>query len=532
MNRAAAGLLLLAFIVSDFGNCTSQSRLSGTQPVSLMQRRGQSLREPSSIAVNDEGEALILWADTALWTNAEGSRFIRGIPPSGMRYIFSLQDSTWSGVFARTGKPMFGGMGWHSSYFCVGGTAGSFTDSTSQISEAYSYMSGSEPGSVQSASLLDIRAFKYENRLILTTQNRGSAFWAGVASAFDLSEIWSWESGNDVRQLHRMEYAPFRYAGTDSLQGLLRLSSPIDHRCALYVRKDLTENDARPRHRYQRILSWFDPATGTITGATILDTAAAESLDLSDAVLLSPAGTVDVIRRNLSTGRMFVERYDTARQRMTTFDLPVQPRIVHVQDPYTSLEEALVEQWFTQADMSCLALGDGSLLAAWSEMHGENAAIMVALFDSSWNVIGAIKQAHEDTAGLCVYPRLAVQGSSVYLVWQNSGDDVSTLWMRVFSLDNITCMETVAPTPDQCSIVVWPQPASRHVSISVDLSRASFLRVTVHDALGREVCLLADNLHDAGTHTMQFNAGSLPGGVYFARFLLDGKIRTRKLLLQ
>ncbi len=532
MNRLAAALILLPLMLSDFGVCTSQALLSGPPPVLLMQRQGRSLREQSSIAVNAPGEALILWADTALWTNAKASKIIRGIPPSGMRFIFALEDSTWSGVFVKTGKPIFGGMGWHSSYYCVGGTAGSFTDSTSQISEAYSIISGSEPGSVQSANLLDIRAFKHENRLILTTQNRGSAFWAGVPSAFDLSEIWSWESGSDVRQLHRLEYAPFGYKGTDSLQGLLRLSPPINNRCALYTRKELAKNNDRPEHKYQRILSWFEPATGAITGEAILDTAAAESLDLSDDVLISPSGTVDVLRRNLTTGHMFVERYDADRQLLTTIDLPFQPRNVHMQDPYKSPEEAMAEQWFTKADMSWTALGDGSMLVAWSEMHGEDAAIMVALFDSSWNVIGAIKQVHEDTAGLCVYPRLAVQGSSVYLVWQNSRQDVSSLWLRVFSLDNITGIETHSPTPDQFSIDVWPQPASRFVSISVDLPRASFLRVTVHDALGRVVSLLADDFHDAGMHTLQFNAGSLPSGVYFASFLLDRKIHTRKLLLQ
>jgi hypothetical protein len=54
----------------------------------------------------------------------------------------------------------------------------------------------------------------------------------------------------------------------------------------------------------------------------------------------------------------------------------------------------------------------------------------------------------------------------------------------------------------------------------------------VFDALGREVSNLVIEELPAGTYTRQWNAATLPSGVYFCRLVAGAFTNTRKLILQ
>jgi hypothetical protein len=53
----------------------------------------------------------------------------------------------------------------------------------------------------------------------------------------------------------------------------------------------------------------------------------------------------------------------------------------------------------------------------------------------------------------------------------------------------------------------------------------------VFDLLGREVNTLVNEEKEAGYHSVDFNAGDLPGGVYFYRLQVGGFINTKKMIL-
>jgi hypothetical protein len=77
----------------------------------------------------------------------------------------------------------------------------------------------------------------------------------------------------------------------------------------------------------------------------------------------------------------------------------------------------------------------------------------------------------------------------------------------------------------------YPNPFNPSTHISFDLVTASDVRLAVYDVLGREVRVLADGRHTAGRHTVSFEAGNLPSGVYLYRLEAGGKAQTRSLLL-
>ncbi|MCB2203967.1 M4 family metallopeptidase [bacterium] len=81
----------------------------------------------------------------------------------------------------------------------------------------------------------------------------------------------------------------------------------------------------------------------------------------------------------------------------------------------------------------------------------------------------------------------------------------------------------------------YPNPFNPSTSIPLQLARSMHARVSVHDMLGREVRILADEVFPAGTHVLRWNgrdnAGmTLPGGVYFVR-LSAGETTTTKQML-
>jgi endoglucanase len=83
----------------------------------------------------------------------------------------------------------------------------------------------------------------------------------------------------------------------------------------------------------------------------------------------------------------------------------------------------------------------------------------------------------------------------------------------------------------------YPNPFNPTTTISYRLPMNSFIQLKIFDVLGREVITLVDQLKKPGEYRTQFNASSLPSGIYFARIVATPEsgqrqfIRTEKLLL-
>lgn len=74
-----------------------------------------------------------------------------------------------------------------------------------------------------------------------------------------------------------------------------------------------------------------------------------------------------------------------------------------------------------------------------------------------------------------------------------------------------------------------PNPLTAQATLAYRLPTPQHVRLTVHDALGREVAVLVDGTRPAGTHEVAFDARALPNGVYTYR-LTAGPHRQARLL--
>ena len=77
----------------------------------------------------------------------------------------------------------------------------------------------------------------------------------------------------------------------------------------------------------------------------------------------------------------------------------------------------------------------------------------------------------------------------------------------------------------------YPNPFSLATEISYSLMKPGIVSLKVYDIYGRETRELVNEHHSAGNYYVTFNAGNLPGGVYYYRLKINDVIKTRRMLL-
>ena len=91
---------------------------------------------------------------------------------------------------------------------------------------------------------------------------------------------------------------------------------------------------------------------------------------------------------------------------------------------------------------------------------------------------------------------------------------------------------TIAVRPMQFRVDQnYPNPFNPSTTITYQLPTNAFVNLRVYDVLGREVETLVNERQNAGDHSVTFNAGNLPSGVYFYRLQAGNYSATKKLLL-
>ena len=83
--------------------------------------------------------------------------------------------------------------------------------------------------------------------------------------------------------------------------------------------------------------------------------------------------------------------------------------------------------------------------------------------------------------------------------------------------------------PSELAVAVAPNPLSGRGAVSFTLPAAADVRVTLYDALGRQVAVLAEGPHGAGPHSADLSAAALPAGVYIVRAVLGTEATTVRL---
>ncbi|MGE5497808.1 MAG: T9SS type A sorting domain-containing protein, partial [Syntrophothermus sp.] len=76
----------------------------------------------------------------------------------------------------------------------------------------------------------------------------------------------------------------------------------------------------------------------------------------------------------------------------------------------------------------------------------------------------------------------------------------------------------------------YPNPFNPSTTISYSIPEGRVVILKVYDMLGKEVKMLMNEYKEAGTHSVQFNASTLPSGIYVYT-IQAGEFRNSKKLM-
>ena len=77
----------------------------------------------------------------------------------------------------------------------------------------------------------------------------------------------------------------------------------------------------------------------------------------------------------------------------------------------------------------------------------------------------------------------------------------------------------------------YPNPFNPTTNIRFAIPKSSNVKITVYDAIGKEVTTLVNNELNAGTHTISWNASGLASGIYLYRIEAGNFVQVNKMLL-
>jgi hypothetical protein len=77
----------------------------------------------------------------------------------------------------------------------------------------------------------------------------------------------------------------------------------------------------------------------------------------------------------------------------------------------------------------------------------------------------------------------------------------------------------------------YPNPFNPATTIAFHIPSSAFVTLRVFDALGREVATIMSGNVQAGSHSRQWNAERMAGGVYFYRLVAGDFVQTKKLVV-
>jgi photosystem II stability/assembly factor-like uncharacterized protein len=76
----------------------------------------------------------------------------------------------------------------------------------------------------------------------------------------------------------------------------------------------------------------------------------------------------------------------------------------------------------------------------------------------------------------------------------------------------------------------YPNPFNPETKLAFQIAQFGFVSLKVYDILGNEIATLLNEEKSVGIYEIEFNAASLPSGIYFYQLKTDSFIQTRKMV--
>ncbi|HRI84187.1 MAG TPA: T9SS type A sorting domain-containing protein [Ignavibacteria bacterium] len=96
----------------------------------------------------------------------------------------------------------------------------------------------------------------------------------------------------------------------------------------------------------------------------------------------------------------------------------------------------------------------------------------------------------------------------------------------------VNVIGTSSEIPSSFSLMQnYPNPFNPETNINFSIPKSGLVTLKIYDISGKEVATLVNELKNAGSYVVGFNAANLPSGAYFYRMQTEGFAETKKMML-
>lgn len=139
-----------------------------------------------------------------------------------------------------------------------------------------------------------------------------------------------------------------------------------------------------------------------------------------------------------------------------------------------------------------------------------------------------------------VYDLSAYNGQKIYVAFRyfmNTSIDgimvnIDSVMVRNLSGPPVAVQNNNGLVPDRFDLKQnYPNPFNPTTAIGYDVANKEFINITVYNAVGQEVAVLVNEVKDAGSYEINFDASKLPSGVYIYRIKAGSFTKSVKMSL-
>lgn len=149
----------------------------------------------------------------------------------------------------------------------------------------------------------------------------------------------------------------------------------------------------------------------------------------------------------------------------------------------------------------------------------------------NWSTAAAGRVSSGTSASLETFNITAVTAKYVRIVGHGNSVNAWNSYTEVVILPNTVAARVAEDAPASTAMLTsYPNPFTSTANITYQLEKEGHVQLTVLDLAGRQVRMLVNAQAKAGIHRTSFNANQLAAGVYWLKFVVDGKVITKKII--
>lgn len=134
---------------------------------------------------------------------------------------------------------------------------------------------------------------------------------------------------------------------------------------------------------------------------------------------------------------------------------------------------------------------------------------------------------------ISVYPCHTVSVAGIHCLWRDFRDGNWEVYYKRNPTGNLVNVHTLSNELPSLYFLGqnYPNPFNPMTKLKFQIPNPGFVKLIIHDALGREIAVLVNEHLYPGTYEFDWNALNYPGGVYFYKLETDGFTETKRMML-